>query len=310
VQRNERGHRLEGENVNLYIEAIGFGVIAAASIGLGAMGFTLQFGLTNVLNIGYGAIMTLGAFVTYLCHTAGVTIWLDLVVGGLAASVATLLVAKTVLVVYARRGAALFEMAMITFGVALIIEYSIAAATHNNTYALNLAIQHAMALGPLRFTRVQLALVIIALVIFVALDLFLRLTKIGVALRATAIDPDLARASGIATSRIVVVAWILSGFLCGLAGGVFMINVLTINAFTGDALLSLVIVSALLGTAGSVRGAILAALVIGITTQVASVAGASGYDSAIAYGFLALVLLARPRTLQGGLVTDRVQITV
>ena len=48
--------------MNLYIEGIGFGVIAAASIMLGAMGFTLQFGLTNVLNIGYGALMTFGAF--------------------------------------------------------------------------------------------------------------------------------------------------------------------------------------------------------------------------------------------------------
>jgi len=296
--------------MNLYIEAIGFGVIAAASIALGAMGFTLQFGLTNVLNVGYGAIMTLGAFIVYVCHSAGLSIWLALVVGGLASSVATLIVAKTILAVYARRGAALFEMAMITFGVALIVEYSIAAITHNNTYALVLPLEHAIAVGPLRFTTTQLELVIISLVVFVVLDLFLRLTRVGVALRATAVDPDLARASGIATNRIVIVAWLLSGFLCGLAGGVFMINILTVNAFTGDSLLSLVIVSALLGTAGSVRGAVFSALVIGVATQVASVAGASGYDSAIAYGILALVLLARPRTLQGGLVTDRVQITV
>ncbi len=89
-----------------------------------------------------------------------------------------------------------------------------------------------------------------------------------------------------------------------------MVNILTISAFTGDSLLSLVIVAALMGTAGSVRGAVLAALVIGIATQVVSVAGASSYDTAVAYGFLALVLLARPRTLQGGLVTERVQITV
>jgi branched-chain amino acid transport system permease protein len=296
--------------MNLYFEAVGFGVIAAASIALGAMGFTLQFGLTNVLNIGYGAIMTLGAFMTYACHAAGLTIWLSLVVGGVASSIATLIVAKTILAVYARRGAALFEMAMITFGVALIVEYSIASVTRNNTYSLNFAIQHALTLGPLRFTPTQLILVIIAVVVFVVLDLFLRRTRLGIALRATAIDPDLARASGIATNRIVIVAWLLSGFLCGLAGGVFMVNILTINAFTGDSLLSLVIVAALLGTAGSVRGAVMSALIIGIATQVASVAGASGYDSAIAYGFLALVLLARPRSLQGGLVTDRAQITV
>ncbi len=296
--------------MNLYWEAVGFGVIAASSIALGAMGFTLQFGLTNVLNIGYGAIMSFGGIVAYVSHSAGISIWLCLVLGGLSTSVVTLIVAKTILRVYARRGAALFEMAMITFGVALIVEYAIAAITRNNIYPLNIAIEHAMALGPLRFTKVQLVLVIVAFVVFVLLDLFLRLTRLGVALRATAVDPDLARASGIATNQIVTAAWLLSGFLCGLAGGVFMVNILTISAFTGDSLLSLVIVAALMGTAGSVRGAVLAALVIGIATQVVSVAGASSYDTAVAYGFLALVLLARPRTLQGGLVTERAQITV
>ena len=199
---------------------------------------------------------------------------------------------------------------MITFGVALIVEYAIAAITRNNIYALNIAIEHAIALGPLRFTKVQLILVIVAFAVFGLLDLFLRLTRLGVALRATAVDPDLARASGIATNQIVTAAWLVSGFLCGLAGGVFMVNILTISAFTGDSLLSLVIVAALMGTAGSVRGAMLAALVIGIATQVVSVAGASSYDTAVAYGFLALVLLAWPRTLQGGLVTERAQITV
>ncbi|MFZ1994981.1 MAG: branched-chain amino acid ABC transporter permease [Solirubrobacteraceae bacterium] len=296
--------------MNLYLEGVGFGIIAAASIALGAMGFTLQFGLTNVLNIGYGAIMSVGGFVAYACHSAGMSIWLALAVGGVSASIMTLLVAKSILSVFARRGAGLFEMAMITFGVSLIVEYGLAAVTQNNTYDLNLAIQHAIVVGPFHFTQVQLLLVILALVVFVALDLFLRLTKLGIALRATAIDPDLARASGIPTTRIVTVAWLMSGFLCGLAGGVFVVNILTVNAFTGDSLLSLVIVSALLGTAGSVRGAVLAALAIGIATQVASVAGASGYDSAVAYGVLALVLLARPKTLQGELVTDKVQITV
>lgn len=72
---------------------------------------------------------------------------------------------------------------MITFGVALIVEYAVAAVTQNNTYPLNIAIEHTIALGPLRFTRAQLALVILAAVVFVILDLFLRLTRLGVALR-------------------------------------------------------------------------------------------------------------------------------
>lgn len=139
--------------MNLYIEAVGFGIVAAASIALGAMGFTLQFGLTNVLNIGYGALMSLGGLVAYAAYSAGISIWLALVVGGLASSFVTVLVAKSILTVFARRGAGLFEMAMITFGVALIFEYGIASATQNNTYSLRLAIQHAITVGPFHFTK-------------------------------------------------------------------------------------------------------------------------------------------------------------
>lgn len=296
--------------MDLYLSAIGFGIIAAASISIGAIGFTLQFGLTNVLNVGYGAIMSLGGLVAYLAHGAGVSIWFAIILGGFASSALTLLVAKTFLRVYVRRGAQLFEMAMITFGVALIVEYTIAALTQSNTFSINIAIQHAISLGPFHFTKIQAILVVVALLIYILFDVFLHSTKLGKALRATAVDPDLARACGIATNRVVTAAWLISGFLCGLAGGVFVVNILTVNAFTGDSLLPLVIVAALMGTAGSVRGAAIASLVIGILTQVVSVAGGSGYDTAVAYGVLALVLLARPRSVQGGLVADKLQITV
>src|ERR1039458_4416494 len=147
--------------MNLYIEGIGFGIIAAASIMLGAMGFTLQFGLTNVLNIGYGALMAFGAFATYLLHVWGVNVWEAVVIGGVATSLLTLLVAKTILTVYVRKGAALFEMAMITFGVALILENGLAAITRSNTYILSMGLEHAHTIGPIRFTTTQLVLVIL-----------------------------------------------------------------------------------------------------------------------------------------------------
>jgi branched-subunit amino acid ABC-type transport system permease component len=296
--------------MNLYIEGIGFGIIAASSIMIGAMGFTLQFGLTNVLNIGYGALMTFGAFSCYLLHVWGANIWLAAVIAGVSTSLLTLLVAKTVLTVYVRKGAALFEMAMITFGVALILENGLAAITHSNTYILDMGLEHAHTIGPIRFTTTQLILVILAVAVFILLDTFLNATKVGKALRATAVDPDLARASGIATGRIITVAWLMSGFLCGMAGAVFTIDIFTVNAFTGDTLMPLVIVAALMGKAGSVRGAVLASLVLGIVTQVVSIAGFSSYDSVVAYGALALALLANPKLLQGGLVAERVQITV
>ncbi len=274
------------------------------------MGFSIQFGLTNVLNVSFGVVMTIGGLVTYLCAVGSLTVWTGLFLGGIASALATLVIGKTVLKLFVRRGAHLFEMVMVTFAVALIIEYTIAAATKNNTYNLELGQMSSIRLGPLRFTLDELVLVLLALGLFVVLDRLLHMTKLGKALRATAVDPDLAQSCGIPTGRVVGVTWLLSGFLCGLAGGVFTIDVLTLNAFTGDSLLPLVIVAALVGTAGSVRGAALASLAVGVLTQVVSLVGNSAFSSVVAYGALALLLLVRPTLLVGGGVSDKTQITV
>jgi branched-chain amino acid transport system permease protein len=295
--------------MSLVVEAIGFGVIAAASISLGAMGFSIQFGLTNVLNVSFGVIMTIGGLVTYLCSIGSLTVWSGIVLGGIAGALATLAIGKTVLKLFVRRGARLFEMVMITFAVALILEYTIAAITQNNTYNLQLGTMHSIRWGPLRFTPVEAGLVGLAVGLFVLLDRLLYMTKLGKALRATAVDPELAQSCGIPTGKVVGVAWLLSGFLCGMAGGVFTIDVLTLNAFTGDSLMPLVIVAALVGTAGSVRGAALASLAVGVLTQLISLVGNSAFSSVVAYGALALVLVLRPSLLLGA-ASDKSQITV
>jgi branched-subunit amino acid ABC-type transport system permease component len=296
--------------MNLFFEAIGFGVVAAASISLGAMGFSIQFGLTNMLNISYGVMMTIGGLVTYACAAGPLTVWVGLVLAGVVTALVTLLLGKTVFAVFVRKGTPLFEMVMVTFAVTLVGEYGIAAITQNNTYVLSVGAQHALSLGPFKFTLVQLIFVFLAIGIYVLIELLLRLTKLGKALRATAADADLAQCCGIPTGRIVGVAWLLSGFLCGLAGGMFAVDILTLNAFTGDSLLPLVIVAALVGTAGSVRGAVLASIGLGVGTQLVTIAWNSAFSTVVAYGTLALVLILRPGLLQGGDIADKKQITV
>ena len=61
--------------MNVFIEAVGFGIAAGAVIALGAVGFTVQFGISNVLNITYGALMTLAAYLGYALLSVGVGVW-------------------------------------------------------------------------------------------------------------------------------------------------------------------------------------------------------------------------------------------
>jgi branched-chain amino acid transport system permease protein/neutral amino acid transport system permease protein len=282
------------------VSAIGFGVVLASIIAVAAMGFTIQFGLTNVLNLSFGAVMTVAAFAAYLANRHGAGGWSGLAVGGTAGAVLTLVLGRGVFKAYARRGAHLFEMMMVTLGLSLIINYAIQALSHNNIYQFVVLPSSPFTLGSILITHTQLIIIFISVAVLAGLQALLQLTKIGKALRAMAADPDLARACGIRTGRIVVLTWLLSGFLCGLAGVVYIINAQSVGYTTGQLFLPLVIAAAILGGAGSPIGAFVASLIMGIVTEVVAAFGSEAYSTVAGFGILVLVLLSRPGTVRGG----------
>src|ERR1700740_952982 len=98
------------------------------------MGFTLQFGLTNVLNISYGGAMTVGAFAAFVGEELHVPALLGVVLALLAGALLTWLLGRTLFAFYARRGAGLFQMVMVTLAVSLILQYGIDAAAKEQIY--------------------------------------------------------------------------------------------------------------------------------------------------------------------------------
>jgi branched-chain amino acid transport system permease protein/neutral amino acid transport system permease protein len=282
------------------VSAIGFGVVLASIIAVAAMGFTIQFGLTNVLNLSFGAVMTVAAFAAYLANRHGVGGWSSLAVGGAAGAALTLVLGRGVFKPYARRGAQLFEMMMVTLGLSLIINYAIQAISHNNIYQFVVLPSSPFRLGSILITHTQLIIVVISIAVLVLLQTLLRLTKVGKALRAMAADPDLARSCGIRTGRIVVLTWLLSGFLCGVAGVVYIINTQSVGYTTGQLFLPLVVAAAILGGAGSPVGAVVASLIMGIVTEIVAAFGSEAYSTVAGFGILVLVLLSRPGTVRGG----------
>lgn len=276
------------------ISAVAFGVVLASIIAIAAMGFTIQFGLTNVLNLSYGGVMTIGGYAAYLAVAHGISAWYGLVLGAAAGALATLVIGHGLLRRFAARGTKVFEMMMVTLGLGLVIDYGIQAVTRNNISQFTVLQSAPLHLGPVTVTPTQVIITAIGLAIFVGLEALLRLTRIGKALRAMASDPSLARACGIKTSRIVVFTWLLSGALCGLAGVVYIINAQSIGYTTGELFLPLVIAAAILGGAGSPSGAVLAALLMGVVTQVFSAYGNASYSTAAGFAILVIVLVSRP----------------
>jgi len=291
--------------VSTLLPAIGFGVITASILAVAGVGFTLQFGVTNILNLAYGDIMTAAAFVAYLVTTAGISVWLALAAGAAFGAVFSVVLNRALYTPFVRQGTRLFGMIIVTIAVSLIVQNGLLAIFGANFFSLKMARPATVHIAGMVFTTVQLAIIGIAIVAMLLIHLLLRYTKLGKAMRATATDPDLARNCGIATDRVIDLAWAISGALCGLAGVILVMNVTAFTDTTGAQFLIPIIAVAVLGGIGQPYGAMLGALVIGITSELAAVAISPDYKDVVAFVILVIVLLARPQGILSEIATRK-----
>lgn len=284
--------------MTIFLQAIGFGVIIASITAIGAMGFTLQFSVTNVFNLNYASVMTVAAFIAYLMQ--GVSIWLGMLAGGATGAILTLLIGRTVLRAYARRGVQIFEVVMAMLGLATVLSYVVYVISRDNIYEFTFSVGRTLHLGPFQMTVTQLILLALAVAALLMLEGLLRLTRFGTAVRAMSADRDLAVACGIAVNKVVSATWLITGFLCGVAGVAYVADSMTVSYETGSLFLPLVLSAAMLGGVGSPVGACVAALAMGVVTEVVAAYGGSAYSTTAAFGVLVIVLLSRPSTLSAG----------
>ncbi len=287
------------------LAAAGFGIVTASILAVAGVGFTLQFGVTNILNLAYGDIMTAAAFAAYLVTGAGLSVWLALVAGAAFGSVFSVLLNRCIYTPFVRHGTRLFGMIIVTIAVSLILQNALLAIFGANFFSLQMPRPSSVHIAGMVFTTVQLAIIGIAVAAMLLIHLLLRYTKLGKAMRATATDPELARNCGIATDRVIDVTWALSGALCGLAGVILVMNVTAFTDTTGSQFLIPIVAVAVLGGIGQPYGAMLGALVIGITSEVAAVVFSPEYKDVVAFVILVIVLLARPQGILSEIATRK-----
>jgi branched-subunit amino acid ABC-type transport system permease component len=282
--------------VNTVVPAIGFGIVTASILAVAAVGFTLQFGVTNILNLAYGDIMTAAAFVAYLVTSAGLSVWLALVTGAVFGAVFSVLLNRFLYTPFVRRGTRLFAMIIVTIAASLIVQNGLLAIFGANFFSLQMPRPSSVHVAGMVFTTV---------VAMLAVHVLLRHTKLGKAMRAAAADPELARNCGIATDRIIDLAWALSGALCGMAGVILVMNVTAFTDTTGSQFLIPIVAVAVLGGIGQPYGAMLGALIIGIASEVAAAVISPDYKDVVAFVILVVVLLARPQGILSEIATRK-----
>ena len=288
-----------GAAVSVFLASIGFGLVTASVLAIAAVGFTLQFGVTDVLNLAFSAVMILGAFLAYLLNSHGISVWYGLIVSMVAGAVVSVLINSVVYTPFQRRGASPITMVIVSLGMTLIIEFGVEAVAGGVPVSYTMGNGPTFQAGSFVLTGVQLVIIALALVTMAGVHALLRYTKLGKAMRATAANRNLARNCGIRTGRVITTTWALTGALCGLAGTIFAIDAGSFDATSTDVFLVLILAAVFLGGPGQPYGAMLGALVIGLATEVSAAFIPADYKYVAAFVVLLVMLAVRPTGLLG-----------
>ncbi len=291
--------------MQLFIEAIGFGIATGAVIALGAVGFSVQFGISNILNIAYGSLMTLAAYVGLVLINHGVNAWVALGLGAIAIGVASVVYHRLLLAPLVRRGTRAIAMVIVTVSAGIILQYVIVAIAGPDSQSYGQQSGKTFRVLGLILSAGQVAIIVLTAVLMFGLHLLLTRTTLGKAMRATSSNRTLARSCGIATDRISDVAWFVSGTLCGAAGVALAITTVSFDFSLGSLFLIPMIAAAVLGGIGQPYGAMVGGLVVGVSSELAAAYSNPNYKEVVAFAILIIMLLVRPRGLFGAAWSTR-----
>jgi len=292
-------------------QAIADGFLTGAILALGALGASLGMQILRFANFSHAELLTWGAYIalTFTSFaTAGAPLgpfsfgW-QLLVAMLIAGVATGGVALVVdRLVFARlraRHAHTLTMVFASFGVALILRNLVLLLWGPDAHYYSTELQIAVEVLPgIRLLPDQVFVLVLTLLLVVALHLVLRLSRLGMALRAMAESPMLARVCGIETGQAIRWTWMVSGMLAA-AAGVFLGVTVQLRPEMGFSLLLAVLTAAILGGVGSVFGAVVGGLAVGLAENLSVLVIPTGYKEAVPFLLLMVVLLVRPQGLFG-----------
>lgn len=282
-------------------EVIGFGVFDAAVLALAAVAFSLQFGVTNYFNFGYGEWLTFGAYAAFTVNhqLLGLNFWLAMFVAGIATAALSFGINRFVFSPFVKRRPEGLYILIVTFATGFILNEAIITiwGTPFHQFATGTPVVHR--LGPLQLTNEQIAFFGITLGCMLLLTLLLRYTRLGRSMRAIADNRRLAVVCGLRTDLITDATWLITGFLAGVAGVILAKGTETFSTDLGDNYVYLIFPAVIIGGIGRVYGAVVGALIIGLFTAVGVLVIPAEVSPLIVFAALVAIILLRPQGLLG-----------
>jgi branched-chain amino acid transport system permease protein len=283
--------------VTQFLQATLYGLLQGGLLALIAVGFSLVWGVMNVVNLSHGAFVLVGAYVAWECAAHGVDPFIGMFASAVVLFAGGYLIQR--LVINLVVNAPVFITLLLTFGLELLVVNGLILVFSGDYRSIPTSYaSHSLALGDVRVPVGRLLAFGVAVAITLLLVLTVRRTRTGLAIMATGMDRGAARLMGIRARHVYALTFGLAAAMAGAAGAM----VGTVGTFSpADAgrftLFSFVV--AVLGGLGNMYGALVGGLVLGLAEAWGSQYLPGTLVNAVAFGVLVLTLIVRPSGLVG-----------
>jgi branched-chain amino acid transport system permease protein len=284
--------------MDLFWQDLVNGILAGGIFAVVALGFSLVWGIMNIINLAHGALIMMGAFVSYVLFTTfHIDPFLSIPIAFALLFAFGYCVQRFVINFVVR--APILTTFLLTFGLSLLIVNVALLVFHGDIKGITTSYSGSnFALGPVTVAWVKLWTLVAALAITALMQLFLTRTRTGRAIRAMAMDIDAAQLSGVRVAHLYAVVFGLGAGLAG-AAGVLISLTYSLQPSMGDPFVITAFVVCVLGGLGTVQGALVGGIVYGVLEAFGAQYIGTGLQDAVALVVLLIVLIVRPHGILG-----------
>jgi branched-chain amino acid transport system permease protein len=303
---------VHGHGLSHILENLKDGISNGAIWALVAIGYTLVYGIIELINFAHGDVFMIGSFVSFSVWsslgvglaTGGLGIVGGLVVAGLAAMFACGALNVMIERVAYRplRNAPKLAPLITAVGFSFILQnvgLEWLGGTQHGVDDLINAQKDFFVIGGVHITHADVLAIGVTIPLVALLVTFVQTSRMGKAMRATAQDPEAARLMGINVDHTISLTFLLGGLMAGAAGLIFALYETTIRFDQGFEAGLIAFTAAVMGGIGNLRGAVLGGLIIGCIQQISDDRLASEWTPAIVFAYLILIMIFRPQGLLG-----------
>jgi len=289
--------------VHSFLQQLVNGIDLGAIYALFAVGFTLIFGVFGILNLAQGSVLGMGTLAGYLVSTQfHANFLVTVIVGCLAGAIISVIIDVVAFRPLRRAKDAPQDATLVTsIGAALILNSILQQATNTEVKRFPKALFPSWStdVGGVRISLLDITTLVTAVTLTVALVVYLRHTKSGRQIRAVSADPDTSRLLGIRPQPIYVKTFAMCGAFAGVAGVLIGVTYSGFSYSIGETYLLIGVAAIIVGGMGSVTGALVGGLGIGIVQVMTVQYVSSNWSFAGPFVLLFLVIVIRPTGLFG-----------